>query len=169
MLAALRTDLDCFTDAEAYALMYSGCRMAAQSIEEHLGHLMPEGMKPLERDWKFLAIEPAMTRPVEAERLKRLLVVGRSSLFKGLRLAVRGPRSAGRAPQMLDDATAWRLRSVAGWLLQIVGGLVLAPLTAIAAWVQLHLFDPMFLKRGSVEAILGDQHQGPPTAGDQGQ
>lgn len=58
LLAGVRTDLDSFSDIEAYALMTSGYCAIEQSIEESIKDF------PLDRsakiDWKFLKVEPAM-------------------------------------------------------------------------------------------------------------
>jgi predicted acylesterase/phospholipase RssA len=57
-LAAIRTDLDSFNDAEAYALMLSGYRMTGHEFAECV-----EGFptsKAVAGDWRFLSVEPAM-------------------------------------------------------------------------------------------------------------
>lgn len=60
LLANIRTDLDSFSDIEAYALMTSGYR----AMEPALNYL--KGIFPLnqekKRDWKFLQLEPVMTQ-----------------------------------------------------------------------------------------------------------
>ena len=59
-LAAVRTDLDSFSDAEAYALMTSGYRMTEHAflVEKCLPSLKTEGAR---QQWKFLAAEDALT------------------------------------------------------------------------------------------------------------
>jgi len=72
-LAAIRTDLDSFSDAEAYALMCSGYLMTQHELAANsaLGFDVP----PVAGDkWNFLQMEELMKQPVEdnplAARLK---------------------------------------------------------------------------------------------------
>jgi Patatin-like phospholipase len=59
LLAGIRTDLDAFSDVEAYALMTSGYRMAAQFLPAVT--ILPARQPPAV-DWPFLKIEGVMTR-----------------------------------------------------------------------------------------------------------
>jgi len=60
-LAAVRTDLDSFSDAEAYALMASGYLMTEHALREPiLGFALPD-VTP--EKWKFLQLEEAMRAP----------------------------------------------------------------------------------------------------------
>jgi predicted acylesterase/phospholipase RssA/MinD-like ATPase involved in chromosome partitioning or flagellar assembly len=78
LLAGLRTDLDTFSDAEAYSLMLSGYRMAAAEFPGNLPALSISESPP-ER-WNFLAIEPTVDRATdyetEHERLQKVLAIG---------------------------------------------------------------------------------------------
>jgi predicted acylesterase/phospholipase RssA/tetratricopeptide (TPR) repeat protein len=87
-LAAIRTDLDAFSDAEAFALMLSGYRMAQADLAVALRGL-PGAAAHTEGPagtWRFLAIEPAATGAAGSERavahLQEVLGVGRSIGFK---------------------------------------------------------------------------------------
>jgi predicted acylesterase/phospholipase RssA len=86
-LAGLRTDLDSFSQAEAYALMLSGYRMAANEIERR-GPGWAEVAPP--EKWDFLAIDDIVTaapgRELEHAKLLRLLTVGAKLGFKVWRL-----------------------------------------------------------------------------------
>lgn len=77
-LAAVRTDLDSFSDAEAFGLMTSGYRMAEHALlhENCLPTLPLFGAR--ER-WRFLAAEDALTRVDEpnTERMRTLLSVSK--------------------------------------------------------------------------------------------
>lgn len=66
-LAAVRTDLDSFSDAEAYALMTSGYRMTEHAFleEKCLPSLQTVGAR---QQWKFLAAEEALTGADEKNR-----------------------------------------------------------------------------------------------------
>lgn len=86
-LAAIRTDLDSFSDKEAYALMISGYRMSEQAFREGVGGL-PASMVE-QAPWKFLAIENAMKQQDEAAELKRFLGISSELFFKVWRLAPR--------------------------------------------------------------------------------
>jgi hypothetical protein len=81
-LAGLRTDLDTFAEAEAYALMLSGYRMASAQFP------LPDlaAPKPPREPWRFLAVEPVVDRATdyepEHERLKTMLEAGRRLSWK---------------------------------------------------------------------------------------
>ncbi len=82
-LAAIRTDLDSFCDAEAYALMTSGYRMTARELPDSIEDLPPPESY---RGWKFLAVEKLM-RDRAADRqassdLMQILEVARHRAFK---------------------------------------------------------------------------------------
>ena len=67
-VAAIRTDLDSFSDAEAYALMCSGYLMTEHALanDSILGFDVP----PVGREkWNFLQIEELMKQPVEGNPL----------------------------------------------------------------------------------------------------
>jgi predicted acylesterase/phospholipase RssA len=86
-LSAIRTDLDSFSDAEAFALMASAYRMTEQQFDgktrEKCVEGFPSPVKP--EKWRFLEVEDAMKpRSNEPARkhLERLLGVGSSLAFK---------------------------------------------------------------------------------------
>ena len=64
LLAGIRTDLDSFSDQEAYALMFSGYRMADHEFQS-LEQFPPAAGDP--EPWDFLPIEPALTKAPGAE------------------------------------------------------------------------------------------------------
>lgn len=82
-LAEVRTDLDSFSNAEAYALMTSGYRMTEHALvtENCLPSLKPAGAR---QQWEFLAAEDALTRTdVDAsERMLALLQVSNELAWK---------------------------------------------------------------------------------------
>ena len=107
LLAGIRTDLDSFCDAEAYALMYSGYRMMTEECERLsrtsallFGRSRSAG-KPAERgqpvgaDWPFLCVERRMREPLdERGRLANILTVACQGAFKIWRLWRRGKAAA---------------------------------------------------------------------------
>lgn len=82
LLSALRTDLDSFSEAEAYALMTSGFRMTEYQFKE--GQCVEEFYQPQQNEpWKFLEIEEFMRGSGKGnEYLKTLLRAGNSLAFK---------------------------------------------------------------------------------------
>ncbi len=97
-LSGIRTDLDSFCDAEAYALMYSGYKM----IMSEAGRVFPSAhaahtSETRQTRWPFLDVEPFMSdteadtnappiRASASQRFKDILDVGRQRLFKIERL-----------------------------------------------------------------------------------
>ncbi|HSK70828.1 MAG TPA: patatin-like phospholipase family protein [Pyrinomonadaceae bacterium] len=82
LLSGIRTDLDSFSEAEAYALMTSGYRMTEHQFKHDK---CVEGFSaPSEaEDWKFLGIEKSMkTGGKGYDYLKTLLTAGGSIAFK---------------------------------------------------------------------------------------
>ncbi len=71
-ICGIRTDLDSFSEAEAYVLMTSGYRM----IEQALSRERPLGKRvPAAGQWDFLSIEPIMEKDAGYERAHRRLLV----------------------------------------------------------------------------------------------
>lgn len=82
-LAAVRTDLDSFCDAEAYALMASAYRMTANQFRGADPCVEGfDGDAPAEQ-WRFLKIEAALKpRGKNKERLDKVLKAAANSAFK---------------------------------------------------------------------------------------
>ncbi|MGH9755145.1 MAG: patatin-like phospholipase family protein, partial [Blastocatellia bacterium] len=79
-LAAIRTDLDSFSDAEARALMISGYRMTEFEIERSL----PEFYSPdaATEDWQFMKLDKPLRQDQVPAPLFKLLKVAASLAFK---------------------------------------------------------------------------------------
>lgn len=93
-LAGLRTDLDVFSDMEAYALMLSGYRMTERSFGAGVPGFPAE---PGSHRWRFLDIADAVdSEGEERSRLMRVLQVGAERWLKVWRLH-RGLRYTGVA------------------------------------------------------------------------
>jgi predicted acylesterase/phospholipase RssA len=108
-LAAIRTDLDSFTEVEAFALMTSGYHMA----EHEFGHCiegfpLPGGPAP---DWRFLQIEPAMSPGPAYEKLVKRLDVGKQNFLKVWWLSVPLLIVAGLAGVALVGLLVWVWRT----------------------------------------------------------
>lgn len=83
MLSKIRTDLDSFSDAEAYALMTSGYAMAEQAlVEQKCAPTLP--IHPAPESWAFLGVYPALTKadPKANARMEKLLGVSGQLAFK---------------------------------------------------------------------------------------
>ena len=81
LLADIRTDLDSFSEIEAFALMTSGYRMAQFEFKRNLESKFPTSpSSPV--SWKFLAAEPLLTQGSQFELIKKHLKVARKGAFK---------------------------------------------------------------------------------------
>jgi hypothetical protein len=68
-LAEIRTDLDAFGEAEAFALMTSGYLMTDKVFPDSVGKLLPTNTARI--DWDFLKIHGLLTHPCTASQAKR--------------------------------------------------------------------------------------------------
>jgi len=80
-LSGIRTDLDSFSDTEAFALMASGCKMVRKSFD---GAIEGFQVHDEEHDWPFMSVESALkdSREESLKSLSRLLKVGGLNGFK---------------------------------------------------------------------------------------
>src|SRR5262249_53682613 len=87
LLSAIRTDLDSFSEVEAYALMTSGYRMTEYQLRYE--KRVDDFAAPRNgENWKFLALEESMkTRDAQYDYLKRLLAAGSSNALKVWKIA----------------------------------------------------------------------------------
>ncbi len=84
-LAAIRTDLDSFSDAEAFSLMASGYRMTEFELARSITSFpVPYADRP---DWRFLQIEPFLSGRQESSRFAKLLDVAGQRAFKVFRMS----------------------------------------------------------------------------------
>jgi hypothetical protein len=85
-LSAVRTDLDCFSDAEAYALMTSGYLMTGECAPGELSGVVDNQalVSGTRKDWPFLKVKDDICSTTSAgyTRMERILEV---SKYKGLR------------------------------------------------------------------------------------
>jgi len=191
-LAAVRTDLDSFSDVEAYALMTSGYRMTEGAFRQKCVEGFGEPARP--GPWKFLAVEGGMRTPGRRYRhVHKLLGVSDKLAFKvwmlssplkilaavlGLLLAalvvfafvywryspVVKTVTVGavglallffilsQAATMVVGKNAMRVIKWRNTLIRAAICVGMAALGWLAARLHLHVFDRMFLKRGSLEA-----------------
>lgn len=83
-LAGVRTDLDAFSEAEAFALMTSGYRMTVAEAPGSLGNFPASDAPP--HPWPFLRIEPVMSwstaKPAGFDAFMEHLDIASSGFFK---------------------------------------------------------------------------------------
>ena len=134
-LAAIRTDLDSFSEAEAYALMTSGYCMAEHSLASPiLGFDLPAAAR---LDWEFLAIEPLMKQAGEDTPLMRQLRVADKLFFKVWLLSRKLQLVAGAAAlTLLWLGLTWTYQSRTRVILELtVGGVAGALLVVALGWL----------------------------------
>lgn len=159
-LAAIRTDLDSFCDAEAHALMLSGYRLADQQFSRS-GLGLP-GAPSEPENWTFRSVEREMRGDAGVEArtrwLMRVLDVARSRALKAFRLS---PES-GAAAAVVSLAAAGGLYWLTAWiwyaipgnqpvrLLSMTAVIALLSCILVSAAVALHLLlvDRHYLRLG---------------------
>jgi predicted acylesterase/phospholipase RssA len=153
LLASVRTDLDSFTDAEAYSLMLSGYNMTATYFPENLPAFPKPSNPPVRPRWHFLALtnDVADVQPTDLPQgdLARQLEISARQFFKvwfrpswqlagatvltaALLFAVvvlAGFAARLAAPMLATTATGAVLRAPGLWLALLQAGLAL-----MAAW-----------------------------------
>lgn len=84
-LSRVRTDLDSFTDVEAFSLMLDGYLMSGAPLTSALAQAIPDA-RPAPGRWRFLAARDLAAQPTAA--YLRQLDVARQKLFKVFRLSL---------------------------------------------------------------------------------
>ena len=170
-LASVRTDLDSFTDVEAYSLMYSGYVQAASKIPAaHTRRKKPQPFAS-KTDWRFLEMQELPAAPTKSylEQLK----VAQGLVYKPFFLVPFGLA----ALTVLIVASAglflWAsiaactfvlglLPSLGGDLLDVILRIVIAAIvvlflvvvsTPLACWFNIHVVNPWFLWLGSIRRL----------------
>jgi predicted acylesterase/phospholipase RssA len=181
LLAGIRTDLDSFSDIEAFALMTSGYRMAATYLPRV--EVLPKSQSP-SVDWRFLAIEMTMseasTPDPQYQRIVERLRSGGSRMFRVwtqsrawlLTTALFGLVLIVLIGLWLIDGNAfsrgfevtglWALIALAAAIAMVVPTIrehvgrisigLLGFLLWIPAWLDLLIIDRVFLKMGRVDS-----------------
>jgi predicted acylesterase/phospholipase RssA/tetratricopeptide (TPR) repeat protein len=183
LLAGIRTDLDSFSDVEAFALMTSGYRMAEHYLPKI--EVLPTSRREA-GDWKFLTVERIMrdanTTDANYRRFLRLLRSAGSRMFRAwsqsrillltaLLLSIVGVAVIGAWLFRLGDPSQIKI-TVTGWtmLAAIVVAVALASpwvrehaariatgLLSLVVWIpaQIHLLliDRVFLSMGRLDRL----------------
>lgn len=82
LLAGIRTDLDSFNDAEAYALMLSGYRMTEFQFARSVRGFPEAPALPDAPPWRFLEIEPILQQAKSDHLALKILRSGKDMAFK---------------------------------------------------------------------------------------
>ena len=184
LLSGIRTDLDSFTEVEAFALMTSGyfqARQASAQLED-----LPDAVPPRQR-WRFLDIEPALHPGPGFDDLTKQLQVGGLTPGKvwklspllsvvGIAIVLAGLACLGWLAWKYWDVSLLTVKSLVTFLV-VLAATAIAPhivrivryghtfrdwglrcllAAALAVGFKFHLavFDPIFLKRGKAARLL---------------
>ena len=182
-IAGIRTDLDSFSDKEAFALMTSGYRMAEVEFEHQFESLPQANDTP--PNWRFLQVEESMKDEEKSQDMLELLKVAGNTALK-IWLLSKPLKVAGMIIALaavivfLTACFKWRalplitlgmigsalLVFIAGLfvgktilrivnfretLSQIVIGIAMALVGWLLARLHLHVFDPLFLRKGRIK------------------
>jgi predicted acylesterase/phospholipase RssA len=184
LLSAIRTDLDSFTDVEAFALMTSGYRQAQKEFEHLDG--FPEAKQPSE-GWRFLSIEPVLHPGRGFDEFTRQLRIGQHRLGKvwlmwpplriaSLLVVLAMAAGVGRVAWMHRSVSVLTVQSLAV-LLSVLAAWGIGPhvfriiryghtygeagfrglvaaVFAIGFKLYLAFFDPIFLRLGQASRLL---------------
>ncbi len=127
-LAAIRTDLDSFSETEAYALMTSAYRMTEYALRDSLSSLGFETSASASTQWTFLELEDEMRKPGSNTPLLRQLRVADKLFLK-----------------------IWLLSKP----LQLAGILILAALLALLAFMSYVWWSvPLSTTWGKITSVL---------------
>jgi predicted acylesterase/phospholipase RssA len=153
-LAAIRTDLDSFSEAEAYSLMTSGYLMTEHALKEPI---LGFPVKQQERElWKFLQIEPLLRRPGDDNPLLRQLGVADKLLFKVWMLLRPLQIAAGVVGLLLLYLLGYAI--LTWWTKQVfrvtLGGVILAAVTTGLSVAGLGVVSKLLNYRKTIQEIL---------------
>lgn len=162
LLSGIRTDLDAFSEAEAFGLMASGYKMTAWDFPQSIRSFRPQSES--DGRWRFLKIEELLSRSKESDHFIAALKLAGSLLFKGpsIHPAAGWIRHLGRT----------RLTLIALGILIGLGLLVINVPLALAAlaivfialvifirrgglYRATRIFDRLYLEKGSLAQVLG--------------
>ncbi len=122
-LSHIRTDLDSFTDQEAYTLMYYGYRVVSEQLPS----------PAVGADWRFLRIQDLLRDESQRQVLLRQLEVGSKQFFKVFLLGKRLPHVIVLAALMVPAGIVAFVLSLLPWW---VSGLLALGLLSSVAYSQ---------------------------------
>jgi hypothetical protein len=179
-LSKIRTDLDSFHDAEAYALMYSAYKQTCQVLDDEKFDFIRSDL-PKEGNFNFKKIRAAMEKPHLSNRLVALLNHSSKVLFKWYHVAPLLQKVVKAVVSVLllsivayaitvlcaflcsnsRESILTSLLSESGWLVLVPPGLVLLFSLLIAGFWILYLAGPgaFYLQAGRLDKFLPDCDQ----------
>lgn len=160
-LADMRTNLDSFSDKEAYALMTSGYLMTGKAAEKDLKEVIGNKSLNITEKWPFLAVEETMKGEKKDEKkdkdykqLKRILNIAKKGAFKSFMLRPLSSTAALLFVMMFIAFGVFLYTKVASELTFLSRSGVLI-LLVVFIWLMLglllFLFNKIFLDAGRVE------------------
>jgi predicted acylesterase/phospholipase RssA len=197
LLAGIRTDLDSFSDTEAFALMTSGYRMTEKACAE-LAKAIPELVQHTDSaKWRFLEVEEQMKNIKDHPDFEKQLVVASQTAWKvwelsrPLNWALRIARNRfiriltlgvliylawGNMPSLGTFIAAAGVFMAGAYFVFVLGrsfcdreftieeamskfitAIGLISVGWIIAWAHLKIFDPWYLRLGSVKGTSLDE------------
>lgn len=140
LLAGMRTDLDSFSDTEAFALMTAGYHATVKEIEQNLGHFpVSHGPAPA---WKFLKLNDAMTSTQPDNEalinLKQHLANSSNRFFRALRKGATKDKVKAKPSKQSN-------------IFSRVGIGIGSGLVGWALWPYMWTFDKWFMQSGKVK------------------
>jgi NTE family protein len=127
LLARVRTDLDSFTDTEAFALMADGYLMSEPDLQRIATHFETQPGAPV--SWRFLKVRELMADPNQDKRFLKQLEVASQKFLKpfrlGLTLKLLGITLVALVVLALYVGVLWKISDwlFPGWLSGLFAGL----------------------------------------------
>jgi predicted acylesterase/phospholipase RssA len=156
LLAGMRTDLDSFSDVEAYALMSSGCNMLRATIDEAITGF---SVQREEHAWHFLRVAQAMRDESRARApLDSSLAAGALGMFRMFTLskplkALASLCTAALASGLLYALFLWHGEPFLSWK-GLAAGLALSLVSVVAGRLGLGLLVKVARYRKTLHQIL---------------
>ena len=166
-LATIRTDLDAFSEVEAFSLMFSGYQMAEREFRDAL-HMLPLSHSPTPHTWVFAEVGKLICRgnatdPVHQELLRHLRVSSQLTgrvwmLHPKLRILVSlltwGAALGVAAISILVAVEGTYRDTVVNTLPSIINELALATTVVVVAVILWLAFGKLIKRRGRLTRIL---------------
>jgi hypothetical protein len=162
-IAAIRTDLDSFSDIEAYALMVSGYRMVDHAlgtgtIDASIWHSSNGNYK--DSGWRFLAADAAVQDPDAQSHMMRQLQVAQQLAFKVWRRSRALQIGAAGVSILILVMLVWNWSTWSGWPVWeewtlSFGEVALALLGAVIAMAGLPVLKLLNVRKTFQQVAIG--------------
>lgn len=127
LLSRVRTDLDSFTDTEAFALMADGYLMSEPDLQRIAAHFDTRPLEPV--PWRFLKVRALLAEPAGDKRFLKQLDVASQKFLKPFRLGftpkLLGVTLIALAVLAVYVGALWKISDLLfpGWLSGLIAGL----------------------------------------------